>query len=165
MISDISKFALDSAHYWEKLFGVQIDGKLVCKSYEMPLKDNSTDLIFTFQSFHHFGKYEKTLKEIYRVLRSGGIALFLYEPSCPNYIYSLAKKRVNRKRPDVPEDVLKFKEIKKISKQTGFDEIIIDFDANIINRQPVPTVYYYFLQKIPFLKYLLPCTANYILKK
>lgn len=54
------------------------------------------------------------MKEIYRVLKDGGICLYLHEPSCRQYLYKLAFERVNRKRPKVPEDVLLFKKFKEL---------------------------------------------------
>lgn len=162
--SDISQYAMESAGYWERLFNVRLDGKIVCKSYEIPLNSDSVDLVFVFQSFHHFAEYEKTIKEVYRILDKGGVALFLYEPSCPVYIYPLAKYRVSKKRPEVPEDVLKYAEVKKIAEKIGFD-VLVEFDTNTINREPFQAVYYSILQKVAFLRPLLPCTTNYILKK
>lgn len=163
--SDISLYAVESVHYWESLFSTKLDQKFACKSYSIPLPDASIDLIFTFQSFHHFGEYKKTLQEIYRVLKPNGVCLLFDEPSCPSYIYPLALKRVNAKRPQIIEDVLKYKEIVNLSKVVGYKDVVVNFDPNIINRRPLPTIYYWILGKSRLLQKLLPCTADYLLKK
>jgi len=163
--SDISKYALASLNHWERLFGVKLDRAIACKGYDLPLPDKSIDLVFTFQSFHHFGKYEKTLGEIYRVLKDGGVCLLLHEPSCSGALYKLAFKRVNAKRPQVPEDVIKYKEIERMAKEAGFKEARSFFAPDITNRRPLPTIYYSILGKLKFLQKILPCTADIYMKK
>jgi len=163
--SDISPYAIESLHYWEKLFGVKIDQSIACKSCEVPIPAGSVDMVFTFQSFHHFGKYKETLVEIHRILRDGGVCLLLHEPVCSNMLHGLAHKRVNAKRPHVPEDVVKYKEIGAMSKDIGYKKIEIDFDPDVSNRQPLPALYYAVLSKIKPLQRILPCTANIILFK
>lgn len=163
--SDISEHAIASIKHWESLFGVAVDQKVVCKSYSIPLQDNSVDMVFCFQSAHHFVKHKETLAEIHRVLKSGGYALYLHEPSCRKYIYTLARKRVNAKRPNVPEDVLVYKEIVNFSKETGFDKANLMFAPTLLNRGPLETIYFYILKKLPFLQHLLPTSIDYLFKK
>ena len=47
---------------------------------KIPLPDNSMDRIFSYDALHHVPQYEPVLKEMARVLRPGGIAVFV-EPS------------------------------------------------------------------------------------
>ncbi len=159
--SDISGYALESVKYWERLFNVRIEGKMACRGYQIPLEAASLDLVFCFQSAHHFGAQRETLAEACRVLKEGGHCLYLHEPSCKRYIYRLAHKRVNRKRPAVPEDVLIYKDMSTFAKEAGFRETKIAFDPTLTNRGPVETVYYYLLQKFKFLCPFLPCTVDY----
>jgi len=163
--SDISKYAIESLKHWEKLFQVKVDKEIVCNSYKIPLPDNCMDTIFCFQSAHHFRKHEKTLKEIYRVLKPMGHCIYLFEPSCKSYIYKPAYKRVNRKRPEVPEDILIYKNILNLANNAGFQKNKIQFSPTLTNRGPFETIYYYILQKIKFLQKLLPCTADYFFQK
>jgi hypothetical protein len=76
-----------------------------------------------------------------------------------------AYKRVNKVRPEVPEDVLRYKEILNIAKETGFNKVKIIFRPILTNRRPFETIYYYIMGKIKFLQKILPCTGDYFLKK
>ncbi len=42
----------------------------------IPLADNSIDLIFCHQTFHHLVLQDKAISEFYRVLKAGGLLLF-----------------------------------------------------------------------------------------
>lgn len=164
-VSDISAEAISLTKYWENLFCVQLNQNLACKSYEIPLSDNSVDLMYAFQSAHHFTEQQKTLAEAWRVLKPGGHLLYLHEPSCPQYIYPLAYRRVNKKRPYVPEDVLVYTKIVQMAREVGFAKTDLHFDPTLLNRGAIETIYFYVLQKIPGLRRLLPCTADYIFQK
>jgi SAM-dependent methyltransferase len=161
--SDLSMYAVQSKKSWEKIFQTNIDN-FACKSYEIPLQDNSIDLIFTFQAAHHFYRHRSTLKEIYRILVNGGVCIYLTEPSCQSYIYNLAYKRVNKKRPDVPEDVLIRNEIIKLAEEEGF-QVTTYYDTSFINRMPLETLYYYFLTKFKIFRKYLPCEVDYVFVK
>lgn len=163
--SDMSPMAIDLMRFWEDFLKVSLDQKIVCKSYELPLEDESVDLIFAFQSAHHFGEHQKTLSEMYRVLKKGGTVLYLHEPSCRKFMYPLAYKRVNNKRPSVPEDVLVYTDMVAFARQVGFQTVETHFDPTLIMRGPLETLYYYFLQKFSFLQKVLPCTVDYVMKK
>lgn len=162
--SDISKYAIESVKKWEYIFKVSLDQKFYCRSYEIPLDDKTLDLVFCFESAHHFVKHRKTLKEIYRVLKDGGVCLYLHEPSCRQYLYKLAFERVNRRRPEVPEDVLLIKKIQEIASHIGFTTDV-RFDPTPSNRRPVETLYYLLLQKLPLLRYYFPCSVDFTFKK
>lgn len=164
LTSDISKYAIESAKKWEYIFKIALDQKFYCSSYDIPLDDKTLDLVFCFESAHHFVKHRKTLKEIHRVLKDGGVCLYLHEPSCRQYLYKLAFERVNRRRPEVPEDVLLFKKIQKIASQIGFTTDI-HFDPTPSNRRPVETLYYLLLEKLPLLRYYFPCSVDFTFKK
>ncbi len=105
--TDISEFAVLSLPKWERLFEVEVDNSYACTSYETSESDDSIDQVFCFAAAHHFLAHKRTLHEISRILKPGGISFYFHEPATPKYLYSLAYWRVNRKRPQVPEDVLK----------------------------------------------------------
>lgn len=165
VVSDISEEAISLTKYWENLFCVQLDQKLACKSYELPFPDNSVDLVYCFQSAHHFTEQQKTLAEVWRVLKPGGYLLYLHEPSCRKFIYPLAHHRVNKKRPYVPEDVLVYTDVIQLAQQVGFAKTELQFDPTLLNRGPIETLYFYILQKISGLRRFLPCTVDYIFQK
>jgi ubiquinone/menaquinone biosynthesis C-methylase UbiE len=162
--TDISEFALASMHKWEHIFEVKVDASRACRSYEIPEPDASVSCIFCFASAHHFVAHRRTLAEVFRVLEPGGHCFYLYEPSCRAYIHRIAKWRVNRKRPEVPEDVLIHERIKELAQATGL-RCSLDFYPSILKRGPVETVYYFGLRWFPFLQNLLPCTINYHFSK
>jgi SAM-dependent methyltransferase len=159
-LTDISEYAIASVPKWESILQVNVDAKFTCRSYEIPLPDESLDLIFCFEAAHHFIKHRSTLKEVHRVLKKGGTCLYLHEPACQPFLYKLAYKRVNRKRPEVPEDVLIYSKIADLARQAGLRPEI-RFDPTTLNRGTVETFYYFALQKIPGLRSTLPCSADF----
>jgi ubiquinone/menaquinone biosynthesis C-methylase UbiE len=52
----------------------------------LPLPDQSVDLVFCHQTFHHLVRQEMALREFWRVLRPGGV--FLFAESTRAYIHS-----------------------------------------------------------------------------
>lgn len=162
--TDISEHAVASIGKWERVFQVEVDETLACRSYEIPVADGSLDLVFCFEAAHHFVKHRSTFAELARVLRPGGAVLYLHEPSCRPYIYKQAHKRVNRKRPSVPEDVLIFSRIRDLAEAAGFD-VTLRFDPTIQGRGGLETAYYLALQKARFLQKLLPCSMDYLFVK
>lgn len=163
-VSDISEFAIMSLPKWERLFEVKIDNSYACKSYEIKEIDGSLDLIFCFAAAHHFLAHKRTLLEISRVLKPGGKAFYFYEPATPKWLYSLTRWIVNKKRPQVPEDVLKTPELRLFAREAGLD-FRVDYYPSLINRGPFETVYFFILGHISFLQRLLPCSANFIFTK
>jgi SAM-dependent methyltransferase len=162
--SDISPFAIESIKYWEDIFKVKVDNTFACRSYQIPLPDSSVDLVFCFAAAHHFVKHRSSLKEINRVLRPGGVCLYLYEPTCKKYIYKQAYSRVNKKRPEVPEDVLIQQKIMELGAEQNFECELI-FAPSLENRGAIETIYYFALSKAKLLREMLPCTADFIFRK
>ncbi|WP_414041113.1 class I SAM-dependent methyltransferase [Acidithiobacillus sp. M4-SHS-6] len=162
--TDISEFAIASLPKWERLFDVRIDNSYPCKSYDTKEADASVDQVFCFAAAHHFLAHKRTLKEIERILRPGGMAFYFYEPATPRILYSYAYRRVNRKRPQVPEDVLITSELQLLASVAGLT-IHIDYYPSLASRGPLETVYYFALARIPFLQKLLPCSAIFVFTK
>ena len=153
-----------SSRKWERVLEARVDDIRVCRSYELPFEDSSIDLVYCFQSAHHFVRHRRTLREIHRVLKAGGRALYIHEPVCRAYIHSLAHRRVNRKRPAVPEDVLIYPRIIGLARQAGF-KAGIALLPSIQNRGEKETIYYLFLKMIPGLERLVPCTGDFVFEK
>ena len=162
--SDISKYAVESAHKWERIFGYALDDKVDCKSYEIPVEDGSLDLVFAYAAAHHFARHEKTFIELKRVLKPGGVCLYLHEPCCGRLLHPLAKWRVNLKRPEVPEDVLVVPQLRRLATKHGL-KMRYERDATLVNRKPFETIYYLVLNLLPFFAYLLPCSGDLIIHK
>lgn len=162
--TDISPFAVASAHKWEEIYKVKLDNTISCKSYETPFENDSVDFIFCFASAHHFVRHDKTLAEIKRILSPGGHCIYFYEPSCPEYIHSLAKWRINRIRPEVPEDVLMFKKIRKLASKNGLTTRL-DLFPSVTKRRLVSLIYHSVMRRVPVLRHFLPSTMNFVFTK
>jgi SAM-dependent methyltransferase len=156
--TDIAPAAIATHSIWTRVFDVAIDDARACSSYATPFRAGQFDLIFTFQSAHHFGRHRRTLQEIRRLLAPGGNCLYLHEPACRPFIYALAQKRV-RQRPDVEEDVLVYPGILELAREVGLETRIV-FDPDYRHRAPLQTLYYYALSKLPGLRTVLPCTVD-----
>jgi len=53
---------------------------------KLPFPDQSVDMVFCHQSFHHIVEHDLAMQEFYRVLKPGGVLLFA--ESCKKFIYS-----------------------------------------------------------------------------
>lgn len=159
--TDISEHAIMSLPKWERLFDTRIDKSYSCTSYNIDEDNESIDFIFCFSAAHHFLAHKRTINEIKRVLKPGGIAAYFHEPVTPRYLYSLAHWRVNHKRPDVPEDVLINSEYQKLAQSAGLS-LDIDYFPSLVKRGSVETLYFLFLNQFPLFQKVLPCSANYL---
>jgi ubiquinone/menaquinone biosynthesis C-methylase UbiE len=59
---------------------------ICCSSSNIKLEDNSIDLLFCHQTFHHLIDQQRAIAEFYRVLKPGGVLLFA--ESTRRYIHS-----------------------------------------------------------------------------
>ena len=161
--TDISEFAIASVPEWERVWDAKVDAYYACPSSRTREGDASLDLVFCFGAAHHFSDMPATLREIRRILKPNGAALFLYEPSCPAYIHPLAKWRVNRIRPAVPEDLLIRRELIALGNDAGLDvEIANCFSTTA--RSLSSALYYRLLSLFPFLTRLVPCAMHAVLR-
>jgi SAM-dependent methyltransferase len=153
--TDLAPAAVASAYKWERLLGSKLDQIEVCKSYATPFQDNSFDLVFAFAAAHHFGNHEGTLKELRRLLRPGGSALYFHEPSSPRLLYPFAHRRVNAgtKACDYHEDVLIPAEMIEFARRCDL-RATIRFAPTVTARAPLETVYYFVLSRVHFLQRL-----------
>ena len=162
--TDISEFAVLSLPKWEKIFAAKVDNAYACTSYQTNEADSSIDLVFCFAAAHHFLAHKRTLREITRILKPGGKAIYFYEPVTPKFLYRLACWRVNRKRPHVPEDVLIVNQLDQLAQENGLD-LSVDYHPSLIKRGAFETLYYFMLNKLAILQHLLPCSANLVFTK
>ncbi|MGZ5818227.1 MAG: class I SAM-dependent methyltransferase [Burkholderiaceae bacterium] len=88
----------------QRLIGMDIDPKMLeasakevarsgvkaefinCSSSRLTLEDNSVDMLFCHQTFHHLIYQERAIQEFFRVLKPGGVLLFA--ESTKRYIHS-----------------------------------------------------------------------------
>jgi SAM-dependent methyltransferase len=162
--TDISEHALKSVTEWEKIWNVKIDNAYPCLSYQTSEPSDSVDFIFAFSSAHHFLAHNRTLKEIERILKPGGTAVYLYDTACSKLFYPLMFKLVNKLRSEVPEDVLILSEIKKLAKKNRLTATI-DYYPSLIKRGFIQRRYFQLLKFLPFMQKVLPCSVNIAFKK
>src|SRR5450830_106820 len=82
---DIDPAMLEAAGKEAEAAGIQAE-LIQCSSSHMTLEDNSVDLLFCHQTFHHLIEQEEAIQEFFRVLKPGGILLFA--ESTKRYIHS-----------------------------------------------------------------------------
>lgn len=162
--SDLAADALVSSPRWERIVGVRLDGRVAARSSALPLVTASVDLVVVFAAAHHFGAHRRTCGEIARILKPGGRALYLHEPACRAYLYPWALRRVNCKRPEVPEDVLRYRHLVSLAADEGL-VATVHHAPTTTYRGPVETLYYLLLSKIPGLRHVLPCSVDIVFQK
>ncbi len=83
---------------------------------DIPLPDNSFDMVFCHQTFHHIADQESAIREFYRVLRPGGVLLFA--ESTKRYIHSWMIRYLFRHPMEVQKTA---DEYIALIRETGFD--------------------------------------------
>jgi SAM-dependent methyltransferase len=162
-LTDAVREAVDGRHIWERVFNCTLDGASAAPAQSLPFPDGSVDLLFCFAAAHHFVDHDSALQEAKRVLSPNGRCVWLYEPTAPSWLHAAAERRVNRKRPDVPEHVLVPGQIVQIAHKSGL-HCEIEYCTSIAHRGRFATIYYMLLGAIPVLQRLLPCTAHFVLR-
>jgi SAM-dependent methyltransferase len=162
--TDISADAIANVPTWERVFDVKLDEARVGKSYETGLPDSSIDVVFAFASAHHFVLHARTFKEMARVLRPGGAALYLHEPSVRSWAYPIARARMRRTRTDVYEDALNQELTLSLARAAGL-RAQMDLSPTLIGRGPLGVLYNGLLIAVPPLRRVAWCTANFCFTK
>ena len=163
VLTDAVPEALAGRHIWERVFACQLDGAHAAPAQQLPFEDGSVDLLFCFAAAHHFVDHEAALRETKRVLSPDGNCVWLYEPTSPRWTHATAERRVNRKRPDVPEHVLIPARIARIAAASALS-LRLSYCTSIAHRGRFATLYYAMLGFAPFLTRLLPCTAHFVFR-
>lgn len=78
---DISREAIQ---YAQKNYGSKLIDFMVGDGVKIPLKDNSVDVVVTFETIEHIEKYDQFMKEVKRVLKDKGL-LILSTPNDKEY--------------------------------------------------------------------------------
>ena len=88
---------------------------------EIPLEDNQFDIIICTNSFHHYFHPDKALKEMYRLLKTGG-KLYLLDPTVDNWMIRQIAKGMHIFIRDIV-NLHTSKEFGKIITRAGFKYI------------------------------------------
>jgi ubiquinone/menaquinone biosynthesis C-methylase UbiE len=112
---DVCSEMLEAARVASKRIGVPVDlHRADCVA--LPLADESVDLVFCHQTFHHLVAQEDALKEFHRVLRRGGLLLFA--ESTREYICSWIIRLLFRHPMEVQRDASTYIDMVR---RAGFD--------------------------------------------
>ena len=168
--ADLAPDALGFAHHYEQMLSVAIDEKWAFDCRAMPFADGQFDRVFTFAAFHHFGRagdYSETVAEILRVLRPGGRAALLYEPSSPRWLYRRAHRRVNRRAEldGVAEDVLVVPRLSEAVEAAGGTLEARPYPQPLFREGVKQTLYYAALASVRPLAGVTVSTVNFTLTK
>jgi ubiquinone/menaquinone biosynthesis C-methylase UbiE len=147
--ADISKGALKVTEKKATNFGIA--GFFIeCDFENLPLKDASFDMIAGNGVLHHLPDMEKALSEIKRVLKPGGIAIFLHEPNkrgneiCSAvikgvyflpmifaiFLRKISKKEVTHRANVHPTDSYPYlNQFEQIAKNIGFSEVFTETEG------------------------------------
>ena len=112
---DIDPEGLKSAQKQAQLCNANVE-LVECNAMHINLPDNSVDLLFCHQTFHHLVDHDIAINEFYRVLKPGGVLLFA--ESTRRYIHSWIIKWLFRHPMDVQKTA---DEYLSLIKNTGFD--------------------------------------------
>jgi len=128
-----SLWNLDQKFHPRKIIGLDVDPEVLeaatnqaqhcnadvelieCNAMHIRLPDNSVDMLFCHQTFHHLVDHNKAIREFYRVLKPGGILLFA--ESTRKYIHSWIIKWLFRHPMEVQKTA---DEYLALIRQTGF---------------------------------------------
>ena len=162
--TDLAPAAVESAHRWERIFDVKLDGVCSSPGYATPFRDQSFDLVFCFAAAHHFVRHRETFAELHRVLRKGGTILYMHETGCRRIFYPLIFKHVSGQRSDMFEDALVYRELSTMAADCGLDADVV-FDPTLTDRGPFETLYFSLLKRSRWLQSLLPCSIDMVLTR
>jgi ubiquinone/menaquinone biosynthesis C-methylase UbiE len=128
-----SLWNLDQQFHPKRIIGLDIDPEVLksaqknsekcranvqlikCNAMHIQLPDNSVDMLFCHQTFHHLVDHDSAIREFFRVLKPGGVLLFA--ESTRRYIHSWIIKWLFRHPMDVQKTA---EEYLALIKNAGF---------------------------------------------
>jgi ubiquinone/menaquinone biosynthesis C-methylase UbiE len=97
--TDISQGMVDTLAANAQRLGLQVDAR-IADAEALPFDDDSFDLVLGHAVLHHLPDLDQAWREILRVLRPGGVAVFAGEPShYGDRIASVPKRAASRAAP------------------------------------------------------------------
>lgn len=112
---DADQEILDKARAQAQQDGVEVD-LMLGNGAAIHLPDNSVDILFCHQTFHHLVEHEQAIAEFYRVLKPGG--MLLWAESTRAYIHSWIIRLLFRHPMDVQKTA---DEYLALVRQAGFE--------------------------------------------
>jgi SAM-dependent methyltransferase len=163
-MTDVAPAAVASHATWQRVYATVLDTVVAAPAWHVPVAAASVDVVFAFAAAHHFVDHAAVLAEHWRVLRPGGVALWLYEPTSPAVLRPLVERRANRKGMAVPEHVFDARAVLRTARAQGFTATA-EYWPSTTHRSRIATAYYSLLQIVPGLQPWLPCTCNFVFRK
>jgi ubiquinone/menaquinone biosynthesis C-methylase UbiE len=163
-LTDAVGEAIAGRAIWERAFACQLDGAHAAPAQTLPFEDGSVDIVFCYAAAHHFVDYAAALRETRRILSPTGHCFWFYEPTSPAWTQAAAERRVNAKRPDVPEHVMVPAEITRHARAAGLS-CAMQYCTSIAHRGRMATLYYTVLGALPMLQRMLPCTGHFTFRR
>ena len=95
---DLTEAAIELAK--QRFDVMKLNGNLLTADAEnLPFKDNSFDLVYSFGVLHHTPNTQRAINEVHRTLKPGGKAfIMLYHKISFEYLTLLARKAINPSR-------------------------------------------------------------------
>jgi ubiquinone/menaquinone biosynthesis C-methylase UbiE len=122
VVGDINESALDVSRERVRKFGLCEPGYVGMDVHQLPFADNSFHCVTMIEAFHHFPDHERALKEIYRVLRPGGL-LYAQEPNGLDPLRKLSEIR-DRMR-GIHETSYSRRCLLRLFRRAGFERTIV----------------------------------------
>lgn len=131
--SDISPFALEKGIAVAKLLDSSVDYRIACDAERLPFTDEYFDVVLSNATIHHFHYPMRGIREIWRVLKSGGRSCALGEVAAGALFKRILTSRIGpagrRARSlEVEEKVFSLKTWKEFFRLCGFIDIAARFD-------------------------------------
>jgi len=175
ILTDGAKAAVEKAKGMPQYFREYTEYKLAridqfkaVDAKKLSFDDSSMDVVFMSAALHHFPSPNKALREIFRVLKPGGIYLGIGEPVVSKLVKPLYEKMSDgsdrEKEHGIQENNFTFGEITDLINQAGFTEydILVNKDPEFRKGSRIRELYYKALSPVPdkvILKYLMSAVA------
>ena len=150
VVSDVSFNALKLNIKTAKFVGKLADYYVVCDSERLPFRNDLFDVVFGSSILHHFSDLNKVLREINRVLKSGGYYVGISEPACSELFIPIYKKTSFFKkyqRLGINVNLFDSMKYKRGFLSAGFSDVKIFHSKNVeFHTYTLATILYYQLK-------------------
>ena len=123
IVGDINETALDISRQRVRKFELTEPKYVAMDVHHIPFVDNSIDCITVLEALHHFPDYDQALKEIYRVLKPGGV-FYSQEPNGLNPLRRASEVR-DRLRGTVEKSFFR-SQLFRLCRRAGFEQISVE---------------------------------------
>lgn len=169
--TDVSPTALQKGVKVTKVVGSNIDYYIAGDAERLPFDDGCFDVVFCYAAIHHFLNVDRGLREIYRVLKRGGICIGV-ETVNNNILKLIYKSRFGiagerARRRGITENEYSYTEWINLFRQAGFEEVNINLERTLEYKSSDIILYYRLISPLPdfFVKRFLASSMSIVAKK